>query len=60
MRGLKSFECATRLFPTLDALQLLERDFVRVPPIEAACAGGHSQVRARQIAALVNQLGRSL
>ena len=45
---------------SLDALQLLERDFVRVPPIEAACAGGHSQVRARQIAALVNQLGRSL
>jgi transposase, IS6 family len=33
MRGLKSFKCATRLFPALDALQLVERDFVRVPPI---------------------------
>ena len=60
MRGLKSLECATRLFPTLDALQLLERDFVRVPPIGAACAGGRSYVRARHIAAVVNQLGRSL
>ncbi len=26
MRGLKSFACATRLFPALDALQLVERD----------------------------------
>jgi transposase, IS6 family len=31
MRGLKSFKCATHLFPALDALQLVERDFVRVP-----------------------------
>jgi len=27
MRGLKSFDCATRLFPALDAVQLVERDF---------------------------------
>jgi hypothetical protein len=60
MRGLKSFECATRLFPTLDALQLLEHNFVRMPPIGATCAGGHRYMHARQIAALVNQLGRSL
>src|SRR5206468_237503 len=60
MRGLKSFECATRLFPTLDALQLLERDFVRVPPIGAPSAGGRSYVRAQRITPLVNQLGRSL
>ena len=33
MRGLKSFKCATRLFPALDALQLVERDFVCVPPV---------------------------
>ena len=25
MRGLKSFACATRLFPALDAVQLVER-----------------------------------
>jgi transposase-like protein len=60
MRGLKSFASATRLFPTLDALQLLERDFVRVPPIGEPCAGGRSYVRARQIAAVVHHLGRSL
>jgi hypothetical protein len=59
MRGLKSFECATRLFPTLDAPQLLERDFVRVPPIGAQCAGGRSYVHARYIAEVVNRLGRS-
>src|SRR5437773_12322002 len=35
MRGLKSFACAARLFPALDALQLVERDFVRLPPIGA-------------------------
>jgi hypothetical protein len=50
MRGLKSFVCATRLFPALDALQFVERDFVRVPPIGAPCTGGRSYVRARRIA----------
>jgi hypothetical protein len=42
MRGLKSFTCATRLFPALDAVQLIERDFVRVPAIGAPCTGGRS------------------
>src|SRR5437763_853047 len=51
MRGLKSFKCATRLIPALDTLQLVERDFVRVPPIGAPCTGGCSHVRARRIAA---------
>ncbi len=60
MRGLKSFACATRLFPTLDALQLVERDFVRVPPIGAPCTGGRSYVRARHIAAVITRLGRTL
>jgi transposase-like protein len=59
MRGLKSFDCATRLFPTLDALQLIERDFVRVPPIGAPYTGGRSNVRARHIAAVITRLGRS-
>jgi len=54
MRGLKSFACATRLFPTLDALQLVERDFVRVPPIGAPRTGGRSSVRARHIAAVLD------
>jgi len=60
MRGLKSFKCATRLFPALDALQLVERDFVRVPPIGAPCTGGRSYVRARHIAAVITRLGQTL
>ena len=60
MRGLKSFEYATRLFPALDAMQLVERDFVRVPSIGARCTGGRSYVRARHIAAVVNRLGQTL
>jgi transposase-like protein len=60
MRGLKSFDCATRLFPALDALQLIERDFVRVSPIGAPCYGGRSYVRARHVATVVDQLGRTL
>jgi hypothetical protein len=46
MRGLKSFACATRLFPALDALQLVERDFVRVP------IGARDQGRRARLAAL--------
>jgi transposase-like protein len=60
MRGLKSFACATRLFPALDALQLIERDFVRVPPVWAPCIGGRSYVRARHIAAVFTRLGQTL
>jgi hypothetical protein len=60
MRGLKSFSCATRLFPALDALQLVERDFVHVSPVGAPCCGGRSYVRARHIAAVINRLGRAL
>ena len=60
MRGLKSFDCATRLFPTLDAMQLIERDFVRVPPIGAPCTGGRTYVRARHVAAVITRLGRTL
>ena len=60
MRGLKSFACATRLFPALDALQLVERDFVRVPPIGAPCTCGSSYVRASPIAAVITRLGQTL
>jgi transposase-like protein len=60
MRGLKSLKSATRLFPSLDALQLVERDFVRVPPIGAPCTGGRSYVRARHIAAVITRLGQTL
>jgi IS6 family transposase len=60
MRGLKSFACATRLFPALDALQLVERDFVRVPPIGAPCTGGRSYVRAHCVAAVIIRLGQTL
>jgi transposase-like protein len=41
MRGLKSFACAARPFPALDALQLVERDFVRVPLIRVSCDPTH-------------------
>ena len=60
MRGLKSFACATRLFPALDALQLVERDFVRVPPVGVPCTGGRSYVRAHRIAAVITRLGQTL
>jgi transposase, IS6 family len=60
MRGLKSFDCATRLFHALDALQLVERDLVRVPPVGAPCTGGRSYVRARDIAAVISRLGQTL
>jgi hypothetical protein len=60
MRGLKSFDCATWLFPTLDVLQLIEPDFARVPPIGAPCAAGRGHINARHVAAVVNQLGRTL
>jgi transposase-like protein len=60
MRGLKSFACATRLFQALNALQLVERDFVRVPPVGAPCTGGRSYVRARRIAAVITRLSRTL
>jgi hypothetical protein len=35
MPGLKSLASAKRLLPALDTLQLIERDFVRVPPVGA-------------------------
>jgi transposase-like protein len=60
MRGLKSFACATRLFPALDAVQLVERDVVRVPPIGAPYTGGRSYVRARRVAAVITRLGQTL
>jgi transposase, IS6 family len=60
MRGLKSFMCATRLFPVLDALQLVERDFVRVRSIGAPCTGGRSYTRARHIASVITRLGKAL
>jgi hypothetical protein len=60
MRGLKSLVCATRLFSALDALQLVERDFVRVPSVAVPCTGGRSYVRARRVASIVTQLGHHL
>jgi transposase, IS6 family len=60
MRGLKSFACATRLFPALDALQLVKRDFVRVPPIGALCTGGRSYVRARHITTVITRMGQTM
>jgi transposase-like protein len=60
MRGLKSFKCAAHLFRSLDALQLVERDFMRVPPIGAPCTGGRTYVRACHIAAMITRLGRTL
>jgi hypothetical protein len=54
------FKCATRLFPALDALQLVERDFVRVRPVGAPCTGGRSYVRARHINAVITRLGQTL
>ena len=60
MRGLKHFVCASRLFSALDALQLVERDFVHVPPVAAACTGGRSYARARHVAGIIHRLGQAL
>ena len=59
-RGLRSFACATRLFPALDALQPVERDFVRVPLVGIPCAGGRGYVRARHVAGVLNRRGQAL
>src|SRR5436305_6350482 len=53
MRGLKSFDCATRLFPALDALQLVEPDFLRVAPLGLPCTGGRSDLRTRRVATII-------
>jgi hypothetical protein len=60
MRGPKSSDCATRLFPALDALQLVERDFVRVPSVGTPCTGGRTYVRTRHIAEVVTRLAWTL
>jgi transposase-like protein len=60
MRGLKSFGCATRLFPALDALQVIERDFVRVPLVGTSCTGGRGYARALRISAVIAHLGKTL
>jgi hypothetical protein len=60
MRGLKSFVCAARLFPALDAAQLVERDFVPVLPLSALCTGGRSYARARRIAGVITRLSQAL
>ena len=60
MRGLKSFCCATRVFPSLDAMQLIERGFVAAAGSGRSHTGGRTYVRARRIAAIVIQLGQRL
>jgi hypothetical protein len=60
MRGLKSVDCAKRLLPALDALQLIERGFVADPCIRLSHAGGRRYVHARNIADVVAQLGQGV
>jgi hypothetical protein len=60
MRGLKSFECATRLFPALDVLHLVEREFARVAPVGTPCTGGHGESWACRIASAITRLGPTL
>jgi len=49
MRGLKSFDCATRLFPALDALQLVERDSCGCRRTRAGAAGRDAVHRRTQL-----------
>ena len=58
MRGLKSVDCAKRLFRALDAVQLIERGFLAVPCIGPSLAGGRSYVHARHVAGVVDRLGQ--
>ena len=60
MRGLKSVDCAKRLFPALDAMQLIERGFVAPSCTGLPHAGGRSYVRARNIADVVAHLGQGV
>jgi hypothetical protein len=60
MRGLKSFDCARRLFPALDAKQLIERGFVHVSCNAVPKARGRSYLHARRIAGIVTQLGQAV
>jgi IS6 family transposase len=60
MRGLKSLDCAKRLLPALDAMQLIERGFVAASYTGPPHVGGRSYVRARNIADVVSQLGRGV
>jgi transposase, IS6 family len=58
MRGLKSFDCAKRLLPALEALQVIERGFVAASCTRLPHAGGRSYVRACHVAGIVNRLGQ--
>jgi transposase-like protein len=59
MRGLKSVDCAKRLWPALDAMQLIER-FVAGSCTRPPHAGGRSYMRARNIADVVAHLGQGV
>jgi transposase, IS6 family len=60
MRGLKSFDCAKRLLPALEALQVIERGFVAASCTGLPHTGGRSYVRARNFAGIVNRLGQGV
>ena len=55
MRGLKSPDCAKRLLPALDALQLIEHGCVAATRSGLAHAGVRSSVRVCRVAGIVNQ-----
>src|SRR6266852_9745188 len=60
MRGLKSFDCAKRLLPALDAMQLIERGFVAASCSGPPYGGRRSYVRACHVAGIVNWLGQGV
>jgi hypothetical protein len=60
MRGLKSVDCANRLLPALEALQVIERGFLPATCTGLPRVGGRSYVHARIIAGIVTQLGRGV
>ena len=60
MRGLKSVDCARRLLPALDAMQLIEHGFVAASCTRMQHTGGRSYVRARTFAGIVNSLGQNM
>jgi len=60
MRGLKSADCANRLLPALEALQVIERGFVPASCTGLPHSGGRSYVRACHVAGIVNRLGQGV
>jgi hypothetical protein len=58
--GFEQTSCCPAQFPSLDAMQLIERGFIHVSCTGVPNGGGRSYLRARHIAGIVSQLGQAV